>query len=115
MLRFRTEGVTHVIPVDEDGVLTLLFTTSADGQGYRPRYGLGSQSGGTLIASQAPPSQFERAVGMGWLPVLDVPADEIPAEPGRPRSASRSSRRRARSPPTPTTPGSWPASASRCS
>lgn len=82
VLRFKSEGVTHVTFVDHKGVITLLFTRSAENQNYRPRYGMTSQSGGTVIAnSGVPEGQFDGAVGVGWLPALDVPPSEMPANP----------------------------------
>jgi hypothetical protein len=85
VLRFKTNGVTHVIFADERGLLTLLFLRSAENQAYRPRYGLTSQSGGTVIANVSPQGQLDRALGIGWLPNLDVLPAELPANPARER------------------------------
>jgi hypothetical protein len=85
ILSFKTQGITHVIIVDEKGVLTLLATAAAENQNYRPRYGLNSQNGLTVLASQVPPGQFNRAVGIGWFPQLDVPERELPRNPSRER------------------------------
>jgi hypothetical protein len=85
ILRFKSEGITHVLIVDEKGVLTLLTTTAAENQNYRPRYGLTSQNGPTVIAAQIPRGQFNRAAGIGWFPQLDVPADELPPNRARDR------------------------------
>lgn len=81
VLRFKTEGVTHVTFLDERGVITLLFTRSAENQDYRPRYGLTSQAGNTVIAGSVPEGQFDRALGVGWMPALDVPPGEAPENP----------------------------------
>lgn len=85
VLSFKTQGITHVIIVDEKGVLTLLATAAAENQNYRPRYGLNSQNGLTVIAGQVPPGQLNRAVGIGWFPQLDVPERELPPNAGRER------------------------------
>lgn len=81
VLKFKTEDVTHVMIIEEDGLLTLLFARSAENQDYRPRYGVNSQNGGTLIAGVAPEGQFSRAVGIGWMPAIDVRASEMPNSP----------------------------------
>lgn len=85
VLRFKTDGITHVLIVDANGLLTLLFTRSAENQGYRPRYGMTSQNGPTALAAAVPEGQFDRAVGIGWVPNFDVPARELPANAPRDR------------------------------
>lgn len=82
VLRFKSNGITHVTIVDQQGVLTLLFLRSAENQDYRPRYGLTSQAGHTVIAKQVPEQQLHGALGVGWLPQFDVPASERPESPG---------------------------------
>lgn len=81
VLRFKSNGITHVTIVDQQGVLTLLFLQSAENQDYRPRYGLTSQSGHTVIAKQVPERQMHGALGVGWLPQFDVPVSERPDNP----------------------------------
>lgn len=78
VLRFKTEGITHVLIVDERGLLTLLFTRSAENQDFHPRYGTTSQNGHTALAGAVPEGQFNRAVGIGWMPTFDVVAKERP-------------------------------------
>jgi hypothetical protein len=85
ILSFKSDDITHVIIVDEKGVLTLLATAAAENQNYHPRYGLNSQNGLTVLASQVPPGQFNRAVGIGWFPQLDVPERELPPNADRER------------------------------
>ena len=78
VLKFKSEGVTHVLIIEENALVTLLFTRSAENQNYRPRYGLNSQNGPTALRDNVPAGQYNRAVGVGWLPTLDVPANELP-------------------------------------
>jgi hypothetical protein len=80
VLRFQQNGVTHVLMYDAGGTLTLLFTTSAESQHYRPRYGVNSNNGlGLLVdGGQVQPAQAVGAVGMGWFPSLDVPDSANP-------------------------------------
>lgn len=80
VLKFKTDDVSHVVIIDASGLLTLLFTRSAENQAYRPRYGLTSSSGLTTLAQSGgvPEGQFNRALGIGWVPIIDVPAREVP-------------------------------------
>lgn len=77
VLRFRNDGVNHVLILDANGLLSFLFMEQASSQGYRPRYALTSQSSGThlagLLGKSTANSQLAGAVGIGWIPVLDVP------------------------------------------
>jgi hypothetical protein len=75
-LRFRNDGVTHVILLDGSGVLTLFFTRNASGQHYYPRYGVNSGTGmqALVTAGDIDPAQLKGAVGIGWLPGLDLSA-----------------------------------------
>jgi hypothetical protein len=73
VLKFRSDGVTHVLPVEQNSAS--FFATAAEGQHYRPRYGVNSRTafeieGGTLV----PRAQMVGAVGFGWVPVEDLPA-----------------------------------------
>lgn len=85
VLRFSANGVTNVNFVEDSALLFLLFARSAENQGYRPRYGLTSQSGNTTIgrtlADAGSGEQMRDALGIGWIPAFDVPADERPVTP----------------------------------
>jgi hypothetical protein len=78
VLRFRSNGVDHVIIIETSGVLSLLFANNADSQRYYPRYGLNSQNGVQALADGGgyPKSQLAGAVGVGWLPSLDITPSE---------------------------------------
>jgi hypothetical protein len=96
VLRFRSEGVTHVMIFELNALLTVLFMTNADTQGYRPRYGMDTQNGGQVIVGSVPEAQLEGAQQVGWLPMFDVlDTPEWPAQQeclalytGRPASSS---------------------------
>ena len=81
-LTFASEGINHVMIFDLNGLLSLLFMTNAQSQGYHPRYGVTSQSSGShladLLKGNANP-QLKDAMGVGWLPILDLKADDYPA------------------------------------
>lgn len=85
VLRFRADGVTHVLPTDSSAVQ---FLIQADAQGYRPRYGLSSYTAPqTLLQTTAPPQQLVGALGVGFGPPLDVDQQRQPpgAQPGEPK------------------------------
>lgn len=76
-LRFRNDGVTHVIFLDANGSLTGYFAKNAQSQGYYPRFGVNSAAsmqvlvdGGLLDASQ-----LRGALGLGWVPNQDLKAE----------------------------------------
>jgi hypothetical protein len=81
VLQFKANGVTHVIVWDDNGVSTLFFMKAADNQGYRPRYGVNSGNNMNLLVSTSlvPKSQVLGSVGLGWMPIQDIPeADSGP-------------------------------------
>lgn len=79
LLRFRSAQVQHVMIQDiGNALLTLLFMQGAEGQGYRPRYGLTSNNGGQLLVDEGGnAAQFADARMIGWLPHFDVPEREF--------------------------------------
>lgn len=84
-LRMASAGVNHVMIFDLNGLLSLLFMTNAESQGYRPRYGLTSQSSGSHLADLLGASangQLKNATGIGWIPVLDLSKSEYPGGKG---------------------------------
>jgi hypothetical protein len=74
VLRFRQDGVTHVIIHDERALVTLLFIREADSQRFRPRYGLNSQNGVQVLVDggNLNAQQLNGALGIGWSPSLDI-------------------------------------------
>jgi hypothetical protein len=80
VLKFRSDGVTHVFIVEDSAVLTLLFGQNADSQGYHPRYAANTQNGLQTLADAGafPKGQLPGALGIGWLPGLDITPAENP-------------------------------------
>ena len=78
VLRLRAAGVTHLIPVDDHGIMCFLFMPQAESQGFRPRYGLSTNNQPFVIEDNMPPEQFKRAVGVGWIPADDVAFERNP-------------------------------------
>lgn len=83
VLRFKTEGVTHVHIFEMNALLAVLFMNNAEPQSYRPEYGFNTQNGGQLIVGSVPAEQLEGTTSIGWLPLIDVL--EVPDTPERRR------------------------------
>ncbi|MDX6199689.1 MAG: hypothetical protein QOJ79_2840 [Actinomycetota bacterium] len=75
-LRFRQDGVTHVIFLDGSGLMNLFFSQNAANQHYYPRYGVNSATGMQALVDggDIDAKQLRGALGIGWLPGLDLPA-----------------------------------------
>lgn len=86
-VRYKNDGITHVMFMDLGGNLAFFFMQAAERQQYRPRYGMHSGSGNTAIANVFRGSsgaedarrQLENAVAIGWVPTIDVNAEDIPS------------------------------------
>jgi hypothetical protein len=71
VLKFRTEGITHVLFAFQGSPLQ--FMLAADNQGYYPRYGLHSRtSPAPVLQADASARQQHGAMGIGWQPMNDV-------------------------------------------
>ncbi len=80
---FAGNGITHVIVTD---VELTAFQTAANGQGYRPRYGITTYNApaNNLESSLTPAGANNGALGVGWMPTFDVSAAKDPgASPSR--------------------------------
>lgn len=75
VLQFRSAGVTHVM-FFEPWVGYAVFMQQAEGQNYRPRYGLNSFAIPQIIIETGivPVEQFHNSRLVGWLTNFDVPA-----------------------------------------
>jgi hypothetical protein len=86
ILRFRTDNVTHVLPMDVNSIG--FFAAPAEAQRFRPRYGLSTVTTTEAYAGNLIPYvQLNGAIGLGWSPAVDLPqaASGAPAYvgPGR--------------------------------
>ena len=80
VLRFRSNGVTHFLPGEVNSAS--FFAQNAERQNYRPRYALNTDVGAQLEAGTLiPTAQLNGALGIGWAPVIDLPAGEATARP----------------------------------
>ena len=77
-LRFRDAGVTHVVMLDATAFMTLTCLNNTRSQRYFPRLGANSATGMQALhdAGAVDAQQFSGAVGLGWLPTLDLPAGQ---------------------------------------
>lgn len=68
VLRFKSDGVTHVMFVVYGGGGAYLFMNAAEGQSYRPKYALNSGDNADFLRNNAPAAQLANARIFGWLP-----------------------------------------------
>lgn len=89
VLRFRQNGVTHVLITDVSALVTVLFATSAASQGYYPRFGWLSPNGGQAAADLISDKRsLKGAVELGWYPAIDLnAANQDVIAPGAKRCA----------------------------
>ena len=72
VLQLRAKGVDRVLFLGSGLSLPFVFPTTAESNGYRPRYGITSDDGPDFMASNAPAAQMTGAVAVGWEPQYDV-------------------------------------------
>jgi hypothetical protein len=81
VLKFKAENITHVLMMDTTGWgVTLLFMNDAQSQGYFPRYGLNSANSPDFLRQNVPPQQLHAAMGISWIPIIDVGPDAAPPD-----------------------------------
>jgi hypothetical protein len=67
VLRFRQDGITDVVFLDNQGGGALPFMQAAESQAYRPIYPLTSNNGPGALATLAPSAQLANARAVSWL------------------------------------------------
>lgn len=78
VLRFAAQGVTHVVVPSAE---ILYFMIYAESQSYRPRYAISSWvAPGALLQLAAPQRQMVGSMGVGYVPSVDVDADNDPGD-----------------------------------
>lgn len=92
VLRFREAGVTHVIT--SNALALLFFGLAAEQQRYRPRYLMTSNDTPEFMQANLPPGQLNGAVGIGFIPTLDVDNAHDPGDPSPARARCRDIMRR---------------------
>ena len=76
ILKFREAGVTHILTHIAGS--TAIFMTTAESQGYRPRYAVQSNMNPASLQNNVPRAQLRGAVGAGHMPSLDVDTEHSP-------------------------------------
>jgi ABC-type branched-subunit amino acid transport system substrate-binding protein len=66
VLRFQTQGVTHVMVLDNSGGITYAFMQAAESQRYRPFYALTTNNSPQALAQLAPAGQLAKAQAVSW-------------------------------------------------
>ena len=83
VLQFASAGVDRVIfHASSEGPALLLFTLSAESQGYRPSYVVSSLANLEALRADFPARQIGNIHGYGWMPTQDVPPRYYPAANG---------------------------------
>jgi len=77
VLRFRSEGITHIVLSPTGGAIPFVFMQAAESQKYRPRYALNSLEVPAFVTQNVPVAQLHGSLGVGWLPASDVFYKEV--------------------------------------
>ncbi|HEX2038184.1 MAG TPA: hypothetical protein VHF47_00465 [Acidimicrobiales bacterium] len=79
VVRFRANGITHVMFYEIGGVLPFFFMPQAESQAnWRPRYAMTTAMLPQFQKANVPEPQLHRTVGIGWVPADDLAAPEDP-------------------------------------
>ena len=81
VLKFRQEGVTHVMNEGQCIGGIVPFMSTADSQRYYPRYLIHTGNCPQLLVRFTPRSQWRGAIGAGYQPALDVDWAHDPGDP----------------------------------
>ena len=85
LLNFQSKGVTHLLPQDTNGNMTLFGMKLAESNSYRPKWALTTYVL-PYIQQTNNQSQLSGAGGLGWAPAVDVDDARDPgATPARKR------------------------------
>jgi hypothetical protein len=80
VLKFRSEGIDRVLTLDYQGTLQYFFMTSAENQGYRPKYGLATWSDAEFLRANGSAAQLAGSKGIGWMPGYDLAVRQLPVD-----------------------------------
>lgn len=80
VVKFKSQGVTHLINLDDGGLISLALGNDEDSQKYYPRWGVLTPTGlQTLVSSgNTKPEVAAGAVGLGWAPNEDLSLNDNP-------------------------------------
>lgn len=89
VLKFKSEGVTHVLPTPDGAAMSIFFTGIADGQDYRPAYGTTTFSGGTPVTASDSQSSNWVTIAFDTMTFRTSTTEASPAEASYPANSSR--------------------------
>lgn len=72
IVQMRSKGVTHVIFLQNAGILPFFWLPEADAQKWYPQYGLSTADIPLTLTGLSPQTQLENGQGVSWTPPLDV-------------------------------------------
>jgi ABC-type branched-subunit amino acid transport system substrate-binding protein len=82
VLRFKSDGVTHVMfSVGNGGIPPVFFMQAAENQAYRPKYLMGDSTNTWFVGDSAARSQVQNITGAGTYPIANVDAGQYPTTP----------------------------------
>lgn len=79
-LQFRSADVDRVLTLDYQGTLQYFFMSTAESQGYRPRYGLATWSDAEFLRANSSAEQLAGSTGIGWMPGYDLAVQQLPLD-----------------------------------
>ena len=82
-LKYRSDGITHVLFLDGNSSITYFFIQQAKSQGYKPSYGFSSLSYPSFVDSNFGADDLRGSLGVGWQPTQDVDIPYLPANAAR--------------------------------
>lgn len=86
VLRFKTDGVTHVMfSVGNGGIPPLFFMQGAQQQAFFPKYLMGDSTNTWFVGDTAPREQVRNITGAGTYPIANVNASQYPTTPAEKR------------------------------
>jgi hypothetical protein len=79
-LRFRSEGISNLMFVENSGFLSAGFGLEAGPEGYFPKYALNSDEPLGALAANLSARELTGSIFLGWIPAQDTPGTaDIPA------------------------------------
>lgn len=87
VLKFKADGVTHVLPTPDGSAMSIFMTSQAESQDYRPAYGTTTASGGPPLTS--PDGQTHNWMTIAWddAILLQSPTQGPPTDGNPPNAA----------------------------
>lgn len=83
LVRFRSRDVSHIMMIENAGILPFFALPSADQQRYYPQWGFTSLDIPATLNTIPAPDQLANGQGVSWVPPTDVPLVELEDDPDR--------------------------------